>query len=362
MGKQASKPSETLPLNHSSFINSKFIGQGAFGMVHKVNHVDQPSKDLAIKTMLARDQEDQIKFQKEIETLHSLEEFSTKPRSLPKFHGFYRDGFSNSSYNLVFDYYSLNLAQIIEFHQTKSTPIHFEFIFKVFEDVVATMAFLQTKEICHRDLKPSNFLWDNHQKRIIISDFGESKQTVASFSGNSKNDLTIAGTPKYFSPELNADYLLSNERSLLNPFKNDVFALGLIVLEMGNLKLPSKHADKNQWENAIQSDLKMFRRSYRQKLTNEKDLSRLRFLFKLLKDCLQFDPAERPDFKLLFQELLIKEMNRDNEFFRELIVWKEKLDQKKDFLFSHENEQNEFQIQGKAKFLKPEKKPCENIW
>ena len=362
MGNKAAKQHETLSLNNSSFINSKFIGQGAFGMVHQVNHVNQPSKNLAIKTMLARDQEDQRKFEKEIETLHCLEELSKKPRSLPKFHGVYRDGFSNSSYNLVFDYYSLNLAQIIESHQqNNNTPIPFEFIFKVFEDVVATMAFLQTKEICHRDLKPSNFLWDHDQKGIIVTDFGESKLIVANVSDNSKNNLTIAGTPKYFSPELNAEYILSKERSLLNPFKNDVFALGLIVLEMGNLKVPMKNADKNQWKNAVKSDLKMFRRRYRQKLTNEKELSCLRFLYKLLKDCLRFDPAERPDFKLLFQDLLINEMNRDNEFFRELIVWKEKVDRKKDFSFSHEDEQNEFQIQGKATFYKAEKKIYENI-
>ena len=93
--------------------------------------------------------------------------------------------------------------------------------------------------ICHRDLKPGNLLLDEQEENIFIIDFGESKQYLQNIQENTKQILSVKGTPKYFSPELCQVYE-TKKYERLNPYKSDVFSLGLIILEMGMIEIPEK--------------------------------------------------------------------------------------------------------------------------
>lgn len=62
-----------------------------------------------------------------------------------------------------------------------------------------TIAYIHSCNICHRDIKPDNILYDRANKNIKVVDFGISKNF--SSRGN-KEMLTITGTLYYQAPEI----------------------------------------------------------------------------------------------------------------------------------------------------------------
>jgi serine/threonine protein kinase len=52
--------------------------------------------------------------------------------------------------------------------------------------------------MCHRDIKPENILYNEHEKKIKIIDFGISKKTF--LRGVRRDMLTIIGTHFYLAP------------------------------------------------------------------------------------------------------------------------------------------------------------------
>lgn len=42
--------------------------------------------------------------------------------------------------------------------------------------LLSTLAYIHSKNICHRDIKPENILYDRQNKKIKLIDFGISKK------------------------------------------------------------------------------------------------------------------------------------------------------------------------------------------
>ena len=94
---------------------------------------------------------------------------------------------------------------------------------------------MEEKKTAHRDIKPENIFVAENGTKLLIGDFGSSKAKI------SKMSETIAGTPMYLSPEVRKGYfkmIQGDSQSDFNhdPFKSDVYSLGLTFLYMASLK------------------------------------------------------------------------------------------------------------------------------
>lgn len=111
-----------------------------------------------------------------------------------------------------------------------------EEIWRILEEAVEALAYLQEQQLAHRDIKPHNIFLtaDGHVK---LGDFGASRFTVMDES------ITIQGTPLYLSPKLrNAYAKMMAEPELVtvrhNVYKSDVFSLGITMLHLAGLEAP----------------------------------------------------------------------------------------------------------------------------
>lgn len=66
--------------------------------------------------------------------------------------------------------------------------------------LINTLVYVHSQNICHRDIKPENILYDRGNKKIKIIDFGISKKIVE--RGAKREMLTITGTLYYRAPEM----------------------------------------------------------------------------------------------------------------------------------------------------------------
>ena len=114
----------------------------------------------------------------------------------------------------------LNRRQFNAFYTEKE-------ILLILSNLVQTFANLQRIGICHRDIKPQNVLCFG-KAGFKVTDFGEAK-----YNSSFKNGLrlTLRGTQLYMSPLL-YKVLKTNplKGAVHNPFKSDVFSLGMCFL------------------------------------------------------------------------------------------------------------------------------------
>ena len=66
--------------------------------------------------------------------------------------------------------------------------------------IVETLAYIHSQQICHRDLKPENILYNKEENSIIIVDFGISRKVMK--RGIKRSMLTVTGTPYYRAPQM----------------------------------------------------------------------------------------------------------------------------------------------------------------
>lgn len=66
--------------------------------------------------------------------------------------------------------------------------------------LISTLVYIHSQNICHRDIKPDNILYDRQNKKITIIDFGISKKIVE--RDTKKLMLSLTGTLYYRAPEM----------------------------------------------------------------------------------------------------------------------------------------------------------------
>ena len=115
-----------------------------------------------------------------------------------------------------------------------------EEIWNMLAQTVSGFRYAQERNVCHRDVKPYNILLKSNGQ-VLISDFGTAK--LVTMSGLSQH--TLQGTTNYLSPELFLFYtnLLKGEqngRPVHDPYRSDVYSLGLSFIEMIRLRFPGE--------------------------------------------------------------------------------------------------------------------------
>lgn len=105
--------------------------------------------------------------------------------------------------------------------------------------IASAMLFMHSKNMLHLDLKPSNIMIRREGKKIVLIDFGLSKQYDD--NGNPESSTTIgAGTPGY-APLEQANYNGEDKGKL--PVTMDVYALGGTMFKMLTGKKPPVASD-----------------------------------------------------------------------------------------------------------------------
>ena len=117
------------------------------------------------------------------------------------------------------------------------------------------LSYSQIKGIAHRDIKPQNIFLSS-QKQVKLGDFGSS---TLHLSPSAKDD-SLQGTPFFLSPELKLKLAESmqggNAKNLYDPYKSDVYSLGVTMLYMGSLQPPNslmKASDPDTVEAVLQT-------------------------------------------------------------------------------------------------------------
>lgn len=288
--------------------------KGAFGIVEKVFYLPS-KKEYAMKTITKNPDDNCV--EREIEMWNKIKDLNQKPSSIPNFYGSLQNHFSPSTFNLFFDYFPKSIKNIIDELKANKCerPFPFKKLLHFTERLINGLAFLQTLKICHCDLKPDNLLLDVSLKNIYIIDLSESKEIIYDSPEQTKRVMTLAGSPKYFSPELDLAFKQGKSSEKFNPFKSDVFSLGLIILELGTLKNP-----ENNQKEKIEEIIIEFTKIYRKSLENDKELKYLESLAELIRVSLSVDPKQRFDFIDLYYTFQMKFKPNEEEILRSQIL------------------------------------------
>lgn len=110
----------------------------------------------------------------------------------------------------------------IKLRQKNKAPYSTQELASIMFQLASALSFLQVNGISHRDIKPHNVLvFGNGIYKL--ADFGEAKL----LKGNDKDMSTLRGTEMFMSPLL--FYALRNGKTdiMHDPFKSDVYSLGL---------------------------------------------------------------------------------------------------------------------------------------
>ncbi|OMJ67000.1 hypothetical protein SteCoe_35971 [Stentor coeruleus] len=154
--------------------------------------------------------------------------------------------------------------------------------------VSEVFALLESKNVAHRDIKPENIFVSNDKTRLIVGDLGNTKEILEELS------RSIAGTPLYLSPELRIAYIehlkgVDIKNFQHNPFKSDMYSLGLTFLYMASLKENSDMIQVSDLDNKVTLKIHELNYSLRFKDILKKMLSldkEQRYSFHELRDCL----------------------------------------------------------------------------
>lgn len=152
--------------------------------------------------------------------------------------------------------------------------------------VLQALEFARSKNIAHRDIKPQNILL-TQRRQIKLVDFGSG--TI-----NDGKAQKLTGTPLYMSPEqepMLQEYQRTGQlpQMSVNPFKSDVYSLGITFLQLALMEPPIKILSGNR-EAALTEYLGYIGQSYP-------------ILANCLRYMLQNQPSQRPDIPELVKYL-----------------------------------------------------------
>lgn len=254
-------------LFNNKYEQIKLLGEGSFGKAFLVECIEDKSlaviKTIELGAMSEDEKNEALLESKILEKLQHPNIIKFKEVFLEK----------NSRLNIVMDYADGgDLQQRIK--SMKNSRFFSESqILDWFTQTCLAIKHIHDRKILHRDVKSQNiFLTKNGL--VKLGDFGIAKCLDLTID----KVKTIVGTPYYLSPELLQNRPYS--------FKNDIWALGVLLYEMCCLKMPFEAP------NLPILSLKIIKCSYTP--ISDRYSKELRTL---VSNCLNVDPIKRPSVK-----------------------------------------------------------------
>ncbi len=197
-------------------------------------------------------------------------------------------------FHIITENYQSDLSELIKQQITKKNFFSENIIISIFSQIFNGIKYLHDLNILHRNINPSNIvLISNKTVKISISNF-----FLRSLFNENERSITFVNNNylEYMSPEMVMNIPYS--------FKNDIWALGVLLFHMLSLKLPFnfKQLNEIQFTKKVDSNL-LYNRLPRYFSNDIKNLC-----VQLLKAF----PADRPDINTIFQKYKI--FSNKNDF------------------------------------------------
>ena len=197
-------------------------------------------------------------------------------------------------FHIITENYQSDLSELIKQQITKKIFFSENIIISIFSQIFNGIKYLHDLNILHRNINPSNIvLISNKTVKISISNF-----FLRSLFNENERSITFVNNNylEYMSPEMVMNIPYS--------FKNDIWALGVLLFNMMSLKLPFnfKQLNEIQFTKKVDSNL-LYNRLPRYFSNDIKNLC-----VQLLKAF----PADRPDINTIFQKYKI--FSNKNDF------------------------------------------------
>lgn len=137
---------------------------------------------------------------------------------------------------IVTEWCNKDIKKDIEYRKVNKYPYIESDLWTFVHSMISALAHMQRSRLAHRDIKPANLFIDQNRE-YRVGDFGSSRAQEAVL-----NAQTIAGTPLYMSPALKLAMAQGSRNAASDPYKSDMYSLGLTLLEMAQLKYPKEFA------------------------------------------------------------------------------------------------------------------------
>ena len=283
---------------------------------------------------------------KELFLINKINSTIQKPKTFLKFHGYVVIEDTQTferSFLFFFDLVPENLALLLKRKKSTKARFNFQEIYSLYRALLNCLTYTQLRHVRHRKICPQNIFCESDEElyfsSIRVSDFApaeEPKNKTKQLFGNNISDFEV----KYLSPEERN----SGFEEEVDFYKADVFALGILLLEMGTFMFPTNlEYNEQQYIFVNTSDLaheladmiKEMRRIYSERI-KPVERAKFEFFIGLLESMLSLDPATRPDFIELYKKsifmseedilnhMMIEEKRYTMEGF--LYVWTKFLD------------------------------------
>ena len=212
----------------------KIIGQGSFGKIYLVKEIKE-NKEYAVKIIYCKGYYELLKYLEEFEFLYKISndniikvyKYNIVEKELSSL-------LTELYLYLLMEKAECDWEQEIEKRRKNKQYYTVEHLFLILNQLVSGLTFLQENKIAHRDIKPQNILIFP-QNIYKITDLGEAKMNLN--LKNEKQKQTFVGSELFMSPLLYNGLRQNKNRISHNPFKSDVYSLGLCFLYAITLNL-----------------------------------------------------------------------------------------------------------------------------
>ena len=235
------------------------MGKGGFGSCYRVKNMKNKNYE---QTFVCKVTNDRESFERELSILKCVDN-----ANIVRCYDYFEDTKYNKYYYLILeDCAHGNLLQRIK----KQGPLSYRQFVTFSYQLVRAVSFLHQNNVCHFDIKPSNIFLTEYDT-IKLGDFGLS--TVCKPGEEVK---TYRGTQNFTAPEV-------FEKIPYDPFKADIYSLGVTLYTMLSAQLPFKqYSDFKHYLNTGEVQLSS---QYPKEVTD------------FIRDCIALAPSSRPSIQ-----------------------------------------------------------------
>ena len=190
-------------------------------------------------------------------------------------------------FHIITENYQSDLSELIKQQQSKKNYFSENTIISFFSQIFTGIKYLHDLNLLHRNINPSNIvLVSSKNVKISISNF-----FLRSLFNENERSITFVNNNylEYMSPEMSMNIPYS--------FKNDIWALGVLLFHMMSLKLPFNFKQLNEIQFTKKVDGNLLYNRLPKYFSND--------IKNLCVHLLKAFPADRPDINTIFEKYKI---------------------------------------------------------